>query len=70
MTEGYGDQKVHVTYGDLTEEAIGKPLNYILKTAITTPNNRNIPVNHLLVFYSDPKRRQAQGTIEWDGEYG
>lgn len=50
--EGTGSQKVKVTYttGDPVE--IGNPLNYIMRTKITTDK-------HLIVLYSDPVKRQA-----------
>ena len=50
--EGEGTQKVQVTYNDNTPtETIGKPLNYIMKTAITTDY-------HLVILNSDPQKRQ------------
>lgn len=48
--EGSGDQKVHISYNTGDEVAIGKPLNYIIKTAITSDY-------HYIVYYSDPQLR-------------
>lgn len=49
-TEGSGDQKVHVSYNTGDEAVLGKPLNYIMKTAITSDY-------HYIVYYSDPQLR-------------
>lgn len=55
--EGSGDQRIHVTYNTGETEAIGNPINYIVKTAVTNDY-------HYLIYYSDPVKRQeivAQG---------
>lgn len=62
--EGEGTQKVQVTYNDDTPtETIGNPLNYIMKTAITTDY-------HLVILNSDPQKRQelitAGKNYSWD----
>lgn len=51
--EGEGSQKVAVSYNDGTTKEIGQPLNYIIKTAISSDY-------HLLFLYSDPARRQQE----------
>ena len=50
--EGEGDQKINISYIDGTQEQIGNPINYIMKTAISSDY-------HLLVLYSDPAKRQS-----------
>ena len=63
--EGTGDQRVHLTFNTLDEhgehntKVIGKPLNYIIETAISIPNNEHpdVPYCHLLVYYADPVLR-------------
>ncbi len=50
--EGTGDQKIHVTYNTGEEEIIGESLNYIIKMAMVEDDY------HLLVYYSDPAKRQ------------
>ena len=50
--EGEGDQKINISYIDGTQEQIGNPINYIMKTAISSDY-------HLLVLYSDPVKRQS-----------
>lgn len=56
-TEGSGNQKILVKYSDGTSKEIGKPINYIMKTAINDSY-------HLLILYADPAKR---GTTTWDG---
>ena len=51
-TEGTGTQKVQINYTDGTSQVIGKPLNYIMQTAIDSRY-------HLLVYYSDPAKRSS-----------
>lgn len=63
--EGTGDQRIHLTFNTLDEhgehntKAIGEPLNYIIETAISIPNNEHpdVPYCHLLVYYADPALR-------------
>lgn len=50
--EGTGDQKLHITYNTGKEEIIGKPINYIMETAISDNY-------HYIVRYSDPAKRAA-----------
>lgn len=51
--EGEGNQKLHITYNDGEEQDIGNSLNYIIQTVVD-------PVTfHLLILYSDPKKREA-----------
>ena len=69
-----GNQKIHVIYegakeGDLLEEDIGDPINYIIESAIVNkadyaPEDREgetdpflVPWGSLLVYYSDPNMR-------------
>lgn len=63
-TEGNGNQKVKVTYNDGTVAEIGKPLNYIMKTAISDDH-------HLLILHADPAKRaeyKANGqNATWEG---
>jgi len=51
VTEGEGNQKLHITWNNGNELDIGNPINYIMDMQV---NNNN----HLLVKYSDPARRQ------------
>lgn len=58
--EGTGDQKLKIKYNnDAATYSVGNPLNYIIETCISKPNNKfpNVPYNHLLVYYSDPALR-------------
>ena len=59
--EGSGNQKLHITWNDGTEEDIGNPINYIMNMAV----NEN---NHLLIRYSDPVKRA--GGITYNGTNG
>lgn len=45
-------QKLEVTYSTGEVELIGEPLNYIMKTAVSSDY-------HLLILHSDPAKRQA-----------
>lgn len=63
--EGSGSQKLQITYNDKTSaETIGKPINYIMKTAISSDY-------HLLILHSDPAKREelvaAGKGFSWDG---
>lgn len=51
-TEGEGTQKVQIDYNNGESAKVGNPLNYIIKSAITSDY-------HLLFLYSDPAKRQA-----------
>lgn len=51
-SEGTGTQKVEITYTTGQKQQIGSPLNYILKTKITSDK-------HLIILYADPAKRQA-----------
>ena len=62
--EGDGTQQVVVSYNDNSSEAIGNPLNYIIRTAVTNDF-------HLVALHSDPEKRaqivaQGQG-YTWEG---
>lgn len=61
--EGEGSQQIKVVYNTGEEAVLGKPLNYIMKTAVTNDY-------HLLFLYSDPAKRQqviAEGkNAIWD----
>lgn len=67
--EGTGNQKVHVVYNTDSEgEDIGEPLNYIMKMALVEDDY------HLLVYYSDPARRndliESGESYTYDGKDG
>ena len=67
--EGTGDQKIHITYnvedemnpGQKEKQIVGNPLNYIIETAVSIPNDSypDVPYSHFLVYYSDPVLRQS-----------
>ena len=50
--EGEGTQQLIINYNTGETEVIGKPVNYIMRTAVTSDY-------HLLFLYSDPERRKA-----------
>lgn len=52
VTEGEGTQKLEVTYSTGEVEKVGNPINYIMRTAVSSDY-------HLLVLHSDPAKRQA-----------
>lgn len=57
--EGSGNQKVSIQYnGEGEYSDIGEPLNYILDTYAVPPKDTETGLGgHLLVYYSDPARR-------------
>lgn len=56
--EGTGNQKVHVEYNTGEVDAIGKPLNYIIESAISSrEKSEDIAPYHLLIYFSDPQVR-------------
>ena len=62
--EGSGSQKVQVTYSikdgiENKKEEIGEPLNYILDTYVVPESDTQGYKGCLLVYYSDPERREA-----------
>lgn len=59
--EGDGSQQLEVKYSNETNYfAIGEPLNYIIDTLVVPGDDERISLrNHLLVYYSDPNRRNA-----------
>lgn len=63
-SEGDGTQQVVVSYNSNLSEAIGKPLNYIIRTAVTSDY-------HLVALHSDPEKRAqiiAEGkNYTWEG---
>lgn len=61
--EGEGSQKVQVKLTDGTSYEIGNPINYIMEAAVDENE-------HLLVRYSDPERRDQEGTITWNNKTG
>ena len=77
-SEGAGTQRVQVKYSNENEYLpIGDPLNYIVDTYVVPldtqdPDLQNI-AGHLLVYYSDPQKREAstipniiiKGRIKW-----
>ena len=64
-TEGVGDQKLRAIYntidpetGEHEFETIGRPINYIVETAVTEWDILSgQQAGHLLVYYSDPEYR-------------
>lgn len=66
--EGTGDQRLHVLYDTGEEQTIGEPLNYIMKMSMVDSDY------HLLVWYSDPVRRQeaidSGNSYTFDGKDG
>lgn len=71
--EGWGDQKVHITYNNNVTTALGQPLNYIVDTfyvpAVTSVAKYANHQGHLLVYYSDPERRiSSKDSRVIDGE--
>lgn len=50
--EGEGTQQLTINYNTGETVVIGKPVNYIMRTAVTSDY-------HLLFLYSDPERRKA-----------
>lgn len=55
---GDGTQKVTVKYNDKTSQEIGEPINYIIESRITSPDEyKGAPYGHLYVYYSDPLLR-------------
>ena len=57
--EGTGNQKFHIIWNDGTEEDVGNPINYIMRTAC----NINTAW-HLYILYADPAKR---GSVTYDG---
>lgn len=59
--EGSGNQRVYITYNtDVSAPVeVGKPLNYVVDTYVVPQSDRNGIQGHLLVYYSDPVRRNA-----------
>lgn len=51
-SQGTNSQKLVVTYNTGSTEEIGNPINYIMKTRITSDN-------HLIVLYSSPNKRNS-----------
>lgn len=58
-----GNQKLVVTYNNGSTQEIGQPLNYIMRTAVNPENY------HLLVLYSSPEVRPADG-VTFEGVDG
>ena len=77
LGEGSGSQKIQVTYNTGETHEIGKPLNYIIECVVThNPSllsdrykedgrvKAEVPKEgHLLVIYSDPKRREGNNCL-------
>jgi len=70
--EGTGDQKIHITYntvdgsGQKETDIVGNPLNYIIETTISMPDEQfpDVPYCHLFVYYADPALR-AKYRDQW-----
>lgn len=60
------DQRIHVTYNTGEQNVIGDPINYILETAVTKPEEDN--PYHLYVLYADPQKRST--TLTYNGKTG
>ena len=75
LGEGFGSQKIQITYNTGETHTIGRPINYIIESIITKDrelldDNYRDPLtgelktqvaknNHLLVIYSDPELRAS-----------
>ena len=69
-TEGAGTQKVVVKYNTGETVSIGNPINYIIESAVTTPEDAaayNVKPYHFLVYYAAPSKR---GTVNYKGKTG
>lgn len=84
-TGDQGNQKIHVEYeggnqGQLLEEDIGNPINYIVETVVVNksdfpsesdePDYHGIPWGTLLVYYSDPEMRKGEDSRTFKGKPG